>query len=89
MWIFFLGMGKEITIKIEYIVPPTVPKVSAVGAGDSMVGGILKAFADGMLPSIAVKYGVAAGTAAVMTEGSQLCNKKDTEKIFKWISSKE
>lgn len=74
---------------IEYIVPPTVPKISAVGAGDSMVAGILTAFSKGMLPGLAVRYGVAAGTAAVMTPGSELCKKEDTERIFNWLSEKE
>lgn len=68
-----------------YITPPTVPVKSAVGAGDSMVAGILSGITKGMEPYLAVRYGVAAGTAATMTPGSTLCTKEDTDRIFGWM----
>lgn len=74
--------------RVEYIVPPTMPVVSAVGAGDSMVAGILVGCVKGFWPEQAVRYGVAAGTAAAMTPGSELCRKEDTDRIFEWLSSK-
>lgn len=71
---------------ISYIISPPVRQKSAVGAGDSMVGamvmGLLK---NEMSLEDIVRYGVAAGTAATMTPGSELCKKEDTENIFKWI----
>ncbi|MFW5657378.1 MAG: 1-phosphofructokinase family hexose kinase [Bacteroidota bacterium] len=70
----------------EYIIPPTVPVISAVGAGDSMVAGILTGIKKGMHPNQAVRYGVAAGTAATMTPGSALCTKEDTDRIFEWMA---
>jgi 6-phosphofructokinase 2 len=66
--------------------PPVVPIESKVGAGDSMVGGIVMALARGDSLRDAVRYGIAAGTAAVMTPGTQLCRKEDTENIAKRIS---
>lgn len=72
---------------IEYIVPPTMPVISAVGAGDSMVAGILVGCIKGFWPEQAVRYGVAAGTAAAMTPGSELCRKEDTDKIYEWLCS--
>ncbi|HKJ79106.1 MAG TPA: 1-phosphofructokinase family hexose kinase [Prolixibacteraceae bacterium] len=73
--------------EIDYIVPPTMPVVSAVGAGDSMVGGMLVGCTNGLWYQQAAYYGVAAGTAAAMTPGSELCRKEDTDKIFDWISA--
>ena len=72
---------------IEYIVPPAMPVKSAVGAGDSMVAGILVGITKGYWPGQAVRYGVAAGTAAAMTSGSELCRKEDTERIYEWLSA--
>jgi 6-phosphofructokinase 2 len=36
----------------------------------------------------AIRYGVAAGTAATMTPGTDLCRKEDTDKIFDWLNQK-
>jgi 6-phosphofructokinase 2 len=61
---------------------PVVPIQSKVGAGDSMVGAITLRLALGKSIRDSVRYGVAAGAAAVMTPGTQLCNFKDTEHLF-------
>ncbi|MDX5481105.1 MAG: hexose kinase [Hymenobacteraceae bacterium] len=70
---------------ISYVVPPTVKQQSAVGAGDSMVAGMVMSLAKGCPLDEVVRYGVAAGTAATMTAGSELCRKEDTEEIYKWL----
>lgn len=62
-------------------VPPVKP-VSRVGAGDSTVGGLVYALSRGHELADAARYGVAAGTAAVLTPGTELCTKADTERIF-------
>ncbi|WP_057937785.1 1-phosphofructokinase family hexose kinase [Algoriphagus resistens] len=74
---------------LEYVVPPTVKQKSTVGAGDTMVGGIVLSLSRGDDIHDAIKWGVAAGTAATMTPGTELCRKEDVEEIFDWISSKE
>jgi 6-phosphofructokinase 2 len=61
---------------------PTVPIKSKVGAGDSMVGGMVLALDRGEPMLNAVRFGVAAGAAAVMTPGTELCRKEDTEKLY-------
>lgn len=61
---------------------PTVPIKSKVGAGDSMVAGIVFSLSWGKSMLQSVKYGVAAGAAAVMTPGTELCQKKDVERLF-------
>lgn len=57
----------------ETICAPTVKIRSKVGAGDSIVGGIVFALSQGKSLIESVRFGVAAGAAAVMTEGTQLC----------------
>lgn len=71
--------------ELSYVVPPTVPQQSAVGAGDSMVAGMVLALQQGRSLDEVVRYGVAAGTAATMTPGSELCRKEDTEEVFNWL----
>lgn len=70
---------------ISYVVPPTVPQQSAVGAGDSMVAGMVLYLLNGHSLDEVARYGVAAGTAATMTAGSELCRKEDTDEIFRWL----
>ena len=69
--------------KSQYIRPPAVPTKSKVGAGDSMVAGIVLALAQEKTIQDAVYFGVAAGTAAVMTAGTELCRREDAERLFK------
>jgi len=67
----------------RYIRPSAVPIKSKVGAGDSMVAGIVLALSRGNTIQDSVSFGVAAGTAAVMTPGTELCRREDTERLFK------
>jgi len=83
-----LGSGGAVMFtgeRTEHIRAPTVPIRSKVGAGDSMVGGIVLGLARGMELPDAVRFGVAAGAAAVMTEGTELCRREDTERLFEEI----
>jgi len=65
---------------VEQIVPPTVPIISKVGAGDSMVAGIVLSLSLGRTLKEAVRFGIAAGTAAVMTPGTELCRREDKDR---------
>ncbi len=58
---------------------PTVRVASAVGAGDSMVAAMSVVLARGGTMADAVHLGIAAGTAAVITAGSELCRPHDVE----------
>jgi len=71
---------------VEHIVPPTVPIVSKVGAGDSTVAGIVLSLARGNALRDAVRFGVAAGTAAVMTPGTELCRREDAERLYEQMT---
>jgi 6-phosphofructokinase 2 len=61
---------------------PEVPVKSKVGAGDSATAGIVLALARGDDLHHATLYGMAAGAAAVMTPGAELCRKEDTERLY-------
>jgi 6-phosphofructokinase 2 len=75
-----LLVTKDETTRIS---SPTVPIRSKVGAGDSMVAGVVLGLSrDFDLPKAAL-FGVAAGAAAVMTPGSELCRRRDAEALFR------
>ncbi len=67
------------------IAAPTVQARSTVGAGDSLVAGVTLKLAAGAAWPEALRFGVAAGTAAIMTEGSELCRRQDTERLYAWM----
>lgn len=70
----------------ERLRAPLVPIRSKVGAGDSMVGGIVHKLAAGASILEAAQYGIAAGAAAVMTDGTQLCQYDDVERLYREIT---
>jgi 6-phosphofructokinase 2 len=74
--------------RVEYILAPTVHKRSTVGAGDSMVAGMVLRLTQGHDLKDVVCYGVASGTAATLNEGTALCNKEDTDHLYQWIKAK-
>ena len=61
---------------------PTVRIVSTVGAGDSTVAGLILGLARDLDPADAARFGIAAGAAAVMTPGTELCRREDAERLF-------
>jgi 6-phosphofructokinase 2 len=65
---------------------PDVKSVSTVGAGDSFLGAAIATLADGGSLEEALAQGVAAGTAAVLTPGTALCERKDVERLLPQVS---
>lgn len=65
-----------------HLTPAEVPVRSAVGAGDSFLGAMTLALARGKPPEKAFRYGMAAGTAAVMTPGTELCDPADVARLY-------
>lgn len=59
-----------------------VPVVSKVGAGDSFVGALALALSRGDELPRALQFGVAAASAAVMTEATQLCRPSDVRRLL-------
>ena len=66
----------------EPITAPIVPALSRVGAGDSMVAGMVLALTRGWTLRESVRFGAAAGAAAVMQAGTELCHRVDVERLF-------
>ncbi len=63
--------------------PPVHVKVrSAVGAGDSFTAAMTWWLSKGNPVEEAFRYGLAAGSAAVITEGTELCHRADVDAIF-------
>ena len=62
---------------------------STVGAGDAMIGGILMGLERGENLKSAFRYGVAAGAASVMTDGTQLINVSDFERLLPKVTQQE
>lgn len=59
-----------------------VPVRSAVGAGDSFLGAMIFALVNGWSPDEALRLGVAAGAAAVLTPGTALCAREDVMRLY-------
>ena len=66
-------------------IPPPVERKSTVGAGDSMVAGIVLSLTRGKWIKESVQYGVACGTAATMNPGTELCHLEDVATILPLI----
>lgn len=62
---------------------------STVGAGDAMIGGILAGLSRGETLASAFRYGVAAGAASVMTDGTQLVRTHDFETLLPKVTLQE
>ena len=71
----------------EHVPAPPVQKKSTVGAGDSMVGGMVWALSSGKTLQEMLRWGVACGSAATMNEGTQLFKKEDAQKLFGWLQN--
>jgi len=57
-----------------------------VGAGDSMVAGMVSILAGGGSTADMARMGVACGTAATMNPGTGLFKPEDARRLFDWLS---
>ncbi|CAD0002504.1 1-phosphofructokinase family hexose kinase [Flavobacterium chungangense] len=72
----------------EFVPAPNVAKKSTVGAGDSMVGGMVWALSQNKSLKEVIRWGVACGSAATMNEGTQLFKFEDANRLFEWLKNK-
>lgn len=72
-------LTKEISLKIP---SPDLTVRSTVGAGDSMVAGIVLSLANNKSLTMAIQYGVACGSAATVNYGTQLCSKAEADRLY-------
>lgn len=61
--------------------PPAVTALSTVGAGDSMVAALTLKLAERASLEEMLRWGVAAGTAATLRHGTQLCDSQATARL--------
>jgi len=72
---------------IRQLTAPPVNVQGTVGAGDSMVAGIVLSLHNGKTLDEAVAYGCVCGAAATLHPGTSLCQKEDIELLLKIGSS--
>lgn len=60
----------------------TVEAKSAVGAGDSFLGGMVHWLSEGHTPAESFRFAMAAGAAAVLHEGTSLCRREDVMRLY-------
>ncbi len=73
--------------EIRHIPAPPVKKVSTVGAGDSMVAGMVWGLTQGKTAVEMAQLGVACGSAATLNQGTELFKPADVEKLLRWIQA--
>ena len=71
----------------EHIPAPMVKKQTTVGAGDSMIAGMVWALEAGKPLREMAQIGVACGSAATMNTGTELFQAADVWRLFDWIGS--
>ena len=54
----------------------------SVGAGDSMLAGIVLSLCGGLELGEAIRFGMAAGAAALLGSGTELCRRIDVERLY-------
>ena len=79
--------GAMLVSKDEVILikPPKVEVKNTVGAGDSMVAGIVFGLSNNLPLRDCLQYGIACGTATTMNVGSSLCEKNEVEALLEII----
>ena len=75
--------------RIVKAVPPPVKVRSDIGAGDCTTAGLAIKLTAGEPLTEACRLGVAMGTAAVLTPGTELCHRADVEKLLPEIEVSE
>jgi 6-phosphofructokinase 2 len=70
---------------IEYVKAPTISVKSTIGAGDSMVAGLIYGIVKNETPKNMLRWGVACGVSATLSEGSDLAHKRNIDAVLKQL----
>lgn len=84
-----LGERGPVLITRDQVLAVSSPPVeiqSAVGAGDSFVGALTLSLARGQDFGTALRFGIAAGSAALLTPGTDLCRREDVERVYRQLA---
>jgi len=73
--------------EIHHIPAPPVKKLSTVGAGDSMVAGMIWGLTQGKTAIEMAQLGVACGSAATLNQGTELFKQEDVDRLLRWIQT--
>ncbi len=73
---------------VKHIPAPPVKKQTTVGAGDSMVAGMVWTMSRGKTPVEMVQMGVACGSAATLNRGTDLFDRAEAERLLNWIENR-
>ena len=75
--------GALLVTRDQVLRAPALPieRVSVIGAGNSFLGGMIWSLASGHTLETAFRYGVASGSAALLMQGTELCQRKDVERL--------
>jgi 6-phosphofructokinase 2 len=68
--------------KVLKVTSPQVEVRSTVGAGDSAIAGLVLKLSQGHRIEKASQWAAAAGTAATLTAGTELCRREDVERLL-------
>jgi 6-phosphofructokinase 2 len=81
-------LGGLLVTRREAFYAPALPvaPVSAVGAGDSFLGAMLWGLDAGHELAEAFRYGMAAGSAALLTSGTGLCGADDVWRLYPQVA---
>jgi 6-phosphofructokinase 2 len=69
--------------------PPSVTSISSVGAGDSFLGAVVWGLAAGHDLAHVLRFGVAAGSSAVLNPGTELAHPDDTRRLVDAVTIRE
>jgi len=67
----------------------SIKPVSVVGAGDSFTGAMVWCLSRGETPDVALRYAVAAGSAALLSPGTELCRPEDVKRLESQVTVRE
>lgn len=70
-------------------IAPRVRAVSAVGSGDALLAGVVLTLNRGGTVEEALRLGIACGTAAVLTPGTELCHRREVDILRSRIKVEE
>ena len=82
-----VSLGKDGALVVSeqgkfHIASPTISEKNPIGAGDSMVAGIVQKLAEGAMLSEAVGWGVACGAATASQPGTTVGSRAQVEALF-------
>jgi fructose-1-phosphate kinase PfkB-like protein len=72
--------------KVTDLVADSAVPVRPMGAGDAMTAGITVGLKRGWELDMAVRQGIAAGSAMLLTPGTAPCNRDDVERFFDMVA---